>query len=57
MLRRWSQDEMKRIKEEWPLSLDVPPSLSECKDFIRKSGLARNSREIVFKWQQLKKSL
>ena len=48
---------MKRIKEEWPLSLDVPPSLSECKDFIRKSGLARNSREIVFKWQQLKKSL
>jgi len=57
MLRRWTRDEIKAITEQWPLTLDNPPTFREVKDFIRSSGLERKSREIMFKWQQLKKSV
>jgi len=51
-MRRWKKDEILLIEQEWPLSAD-PPTLKECREFVKGSNSTRKPKELLRKWHQL----
>ena len=47
--RKWSQEDINKIKDCWPLS-GIPPPIRECIEFIKQSGIVRNARDVHYKW-------
>ena len=52
--RRWSQEEIKLITNQWPLTDTNPPTIRDCREFIKETELSRQLKEVIFKWEQLK---
>ena len=54
--RRWSKDEITSLTDHWPLS-GSPPVFKDCKEYIKQLSMARDAKDVIYKWQQLKSQL
>lgn len=52
-MRRWQKSEITEIETEWPMSGD-PPTVKECREFLKRAKLSKTTKEIICKWHQLK---